>query len=64
MIYKKHILTKSDITSQIHLPCKSFTKDSIEYKVVMPNAMTVQIINFYTDMGRQIRPKPTQHPTI
>lgn len=35
MIYKKHILTKSDITSQIHLPCKSFTKESIEYKVVM-----------------------------
>lgn len=42
MIYKKHILTKSDITSQIHLPCKSFTKDSIEYKVVSGKAMTTQ----------------------
>ena len=46
MIYKKHILTKSDITSQIHLPCKSFTKDSIEYKVVMCNPKTADSAKF------------------
>jgi hypothetical protein len=39
-------------------------KQNCAYILVMPNALTVQIINFYTDIRIQIRPKPTHHPTI
>jgi hypothetical protein len=35
MIYKKHILTKSDLTSHIHLTYIQLAKESIEYKVVI-----------------------------
>ena len=34
MIYKKHILTKSDLTSHIHLSYIKLAKESIEYKIV------------------------------
>jgi hypothetical protein len=38
MIYKKHILTKSDISSHIHIMYIQSAKESIEYKVVTGNA--------------------------
>ena len=34
IIYKKHILTKSDLTSHIHLSYIKLAKESIEYKIV------------------------------
>ena len=37
MIYKKHILTKSDISSQIHLMYIQLAKESIGYRVVVGN---------------------------
>jgi hypothetical protein len=40
MIYKKHILTKSDLTSHIHLMYIQLAKESIEYKVVIGHCRT------------------------
>ena len=37
MIYKKHILTKSDFSSHIHLMYIQLAKESIEYRVVSGN---------------------------
>jgi hypothetical protein len=37
MIYKKHILTKSDLTSHINLSYIKLAKESIEYKIVRCN---------------------------
>lgn len=38
MIYKKHILAKSDITSHIQLMYIQLAKESFEYKEVTGNA--------------------------
>ena len=40
MIYKKHILAKKDISSQIQIPCIQFAKENNEYKVVGGNPKT------------------------
>ena len=37
MIYKKHILTKSDLTSHIQLTYIQLAKESIEYKGIISN---------------------------
>jgi uncharacterized protein YueI len=37
---KKHILTKSDLTSHIYLTYIQLAKESIEYKIVGGNPMT------------------------
>ena len=49
MIYKKHILTKSNFSSHIHLMYIQLAKESIEYKIVSgkrkktPNTMKMKI---------------------
>ena len=40
MIYKKHILTKSNFSSHIHLMYIQLAKESIEYKIVSTHFMT------------------------
>ena len=40
MIYKKHILTKSNFSSHIHLMYIQLAKESIEYRVVSGHCKT------------------------
>ncbi len=56
MIYKKHILTKSNFSSHIHLMYIQLAKESIEYRVVMGKAMRNQNVN------RQTREPPLAKP--
>jgi len=43
MIYKKHILTKSDFSSYIHVRYIQLAKESIEYKVVSRHCKKIDV---------------------